>query len=282
VHQLLDVVRRAARAGALAALEEAERGGGEEAGRGSGGDVSLRGDLAAERAVVEELRRRLPSFKLVTEEAGELSFGEGGPVVVVDPLDGSRNYKRGIPFFATAVAAAHGPTVGDLAAAAVYAPLLGLEFYAERGRGAFLNGRRLAVRPSERPVVAVNATPKASFLPHALALALSAEGFVIRMLGAASLELALVASGGVDAYVDPWFAARVVDLAASLLIAREAGAVVRVEGRLGDPPLLTLGERLSVLAASSEELAARLDGVLKGALGFGFGEARASLLARGF
>lgn len=276
---LAEVVRRAARAGAQAALEEVERGGGEEVGKGRGGDVSLRGDLAAEQAVVEELKRWLPSFKLVTEEAGELVFGSGGPVVVVDPLDGSRNYRRGIPFFATAVAAALGPTLDDVAAAAVYAPLLNLEFYAERGKGAFLNGRRLTVKPGEQPVVAVNATPKASFLPHALALSLSTEGFVVRMLGAASLELAFVASGGLDAYVDPWFAVRVVDLAASLLVVREAGAFVRVEGKLGNPPLLSLGERMAVLAAASKELAAELEGAVSRALGFSFSEARSLLPA---
>jgi myo-inositol-1(or 4)-monophosphatase len=280
VQDLTEIVRRAARAGARAALEEVGHGGGEEAGRGKGGDVSLRGDLAAERAVVEELKRWLPSFKLVTEEAGELSFGQGGPVVVVDPLDGSRNYKRGIPFFATSVAAAVGPTIEDVVAAAVYAPLLDLEFYAERGNGAFLNGRKLSVKPSEQPVVAVNATPKAFFLPHLLALTLSTEGFVVRMLGAASLELAFVASGGVDAYLDPWFAVRVVDLAASLLVVRETGALVRVEGRLENPPLLSLDERMAVLAASTEELAAELDRAMSRALGFGFGEAHSILTAR--
>jgi len=280
VPDLTEIVRKAARAGARAALGEVGRGGGEEAGRGKGGDVSLRGDLAAEWAVVEELKRWLPSFKLVTEEAGELSFGQGGPVVVVDPLDGSRNYKRGIPFFSTAVAAAVGPTIDDVVAAAVYAPLLDLEFYAERGNGAFLNGRKLSVKPSEQPVVAVNATPKASFLPHSLALILSTEGFVVRMLGAASLELAFVASGGVDAYIDPWFAVRVVDLAASLLVVKEAGAFVKVEGRLGDPPLLSLDERMAVLAASAEELVAKLDRAMGKALGFGFSEARNFLMAR--
>ena len=250
----LDVARRAARAGALAAVRAMEEGSGaREAGLGRGGDVALEGDLAAERAVGEALEGELGSSTLVSEEAGELRRGSGGVTVVVDPVDGSRNYRLGIPLFATSVAVATGPTLSDVVAAAVYAPLLGLEMYAERGRGAYLNGRRVSVkRAGSELVVAVNSSPKASALPHALALLLAAEGVVLRNLGSACLELSLVAAGSLDAYVDPWFTTRVVDLAAALLLAREAGALVALRGRLAEEPLLSIDERLSLIAAAHE------------------------------
>jgi len=250
---LLRVVREAARAGGLAAVEARERGGLRAAGRGRGGDVSLEGDLAAERAVLEVIERGVGDFVVVSEEAGEVRRGEGRYTFVVDPIDGSRNYGLGIPLFATSVAAATGPTLDDVVAAAVYAPALGIELYAERGRGAYLNGRGLPLRrPSGEPVVSVNSTPKAGALPYALMLVLASRGAVLRNLGAASLELSLVAVGALDAYIDPWFVTRVVDAAAAILIAREAGAAVRVRGALGETPLLSVDERLAVVAAADE------------------------------
>lgn len=268
MHDLLSVVRAAARAGGSAAARLREEGGVEEVGQGSGGDVALRGDLIAEEAVVEVLKREVGSFKLISEEAGERSYGQSGPYFIVDPLDGSRNYRRGLPFFATSVAAAGGPSLSDILAGAVYAPMLGLEFYAERGRGAYLNGRRVLVAQDSEIVAAVNATPKAYFLPHMLALALSTRGVVIRALGAASLEIAGVAAGWLSAYIDPWFAVRVVDVAAALLLAAEAGAYVSVKGSLANPPLLSLRERLHVLVANSERTAELLKEVTVSALGF--------------
>ncbi len=265
---MLSIVRAAARAGGLAAVKFREEGGVEEAGRGSGGDVALKGDLIAEEAVMETLKREVESFKLISEEVGESSHGQGELYFIVDPLDGSRNYRRGLPFFATSVAVAEGPSLSDVLAGAVYAPMLGLEFYAERGRGAYINGRRVLVAQDSEVVAAVNATPKAHFLPHVLALALSTRGVVIRALGAASLEIAGVAAGWLSAYIDPWFAVRVVDVAAALLLAAEAGAYVSVKGSLANPPLLSLKERLHVMVANSERTAELLKEVAINALGF--------------
>lgn len=249
---LLNIVREAARAGGMAAERARSEGGLKEVKLGRGGDIALEGDLAAERAVVEVIESRLNCFTIVSEELGELSRG-GGVTFVVDPLDGSRNYKLGIPIFATSVAAAEGSSLDDVVAAAIYAPALNIEMYAERGRGAYLNGRRIRAQPtSERPVVSVNSTPKASALPCAVMLVLASRGAVVRNLGAASLELSLVAAGAMDAYVDPWFATRVVDVAAAVLLAREAGAVLQMRGRFSEVPQLSIDERVSLVAAADE------------------------------
>ena len=115
---------------------------------GHGGDDTTAIDQAAEDAVVERLAARGEDFVLVSEELGERAFGSGGARrVVVDPIDGSVNAKRGIPFFSFSLAVAEGPTMGDVTFGYVYDFGSGEEWTAERGGGAFLDGVRLG-RPA--------------------------------------------------------------------------------------------------------------------------------------
>uniref|UniRef100_A0A7C1T1A9 Inositol monophosphatase n=1 Tax=Thermofilum pendens TaxID=2269 RepID=A0A7C1T1A9_THEPE len=258
---VLTALREAARRAGEAALRVRERGhAGEVVGKGRGGDFTLRGDLEAERVAVDYLLSHLNCAAVVSEEMGEKVLGKEGYVLVIDPLDGSRNYKRGSPLFAVSIAAAVGRTLGDVVAGVVYAPAMGLEIYAAEGSGAYVNGRLLDARSGGdgEGLVFVGASPKASFLPYAYMLGLSARGFIVRSLGSASLELASVATGGADAYVDAWGTMRVVDIAAAYLVVREAGAWVSTEGFLGNPPLLSPNERLAIAAARTEQLGKKL------------------------
>ena len=119
--------------------------------RGEGGDDTTAIDQAAEDAVVERLVALRDDFVLVSEELGERVFGAGGATrVVVDPIDGSVNAKRGIPFFSFSLAVAEGPAMGDVTFGYVYDFGSGEEWTAERGGGAFLDGVRLgALRPKD-------------------------------------------------------------------------------------------------------------------------------------
>ena len=100
--------------------------------------------MIARLAQVEE------GFTLVSEELGEASYGSGGPWrVVVDPIDGSLNAKRGIPFFSLSIAVADGATMGDVCFGYVYDFGSGEEWTATRGGGAQLNGRALGARAAE-------------------------------------------------------------------------------------------------------------------------------------
>ena len=104
---------------------------------GEGGDDTTAIDAAAEDAVVARLEALEADFLLVSEELGERAFGAGGPLrVVVDPIDGSVNAKRGIPFFSLSLAVADGPTMGDVTFGYVYDFGSREEWVAERGRGA--------------------------------------------------------------------------------------------------------------------------------------------------
>ncbi len=117
-------------------------------GTGLGGDETTAVDEAAERAIVGRFAGSGESFRLVSEELGEKSFGDGtGPWVVLDPIDGSLNAKRGVPFFSVSVAIADGPTMADVRFASVYDFGAREEWTAERGRGAFLDGQPHSAQP---------------------------------------------------------------------------------------------------------------------------------------
>src|SRR5205085_643410 len=121
-------------------------------GHGLGGDDTTAIDAAAERAIVARLDATGADFTLVSEELGRrASQGGSALVVVLDPIDGSINAKRGIPFFSLSVAVADGPAMADVLFGYVYDFGSGEEWTAARGAGARLNGDPLgAVRPKER------------------------------------------------------------------------------------------------------------------------------------
>ena len=196
-------------------------------GQGEGGDDTTVIDRDAEAAVVarlEELHAGGVDFRLVSEELGERMFGsESKWVVVVDPIDGSLNAKRCLPFWCISLAFADGPTLDDVRFGYIRDFGTGEEWVAQRGLGATVDGRELGgTRPKERlGVVDLEATNAGLVADAAARL----DGHVgrIRVLGALALALCQLADGRVDgvATLKP---SRSVDLAAAALIVREAGA----------------------------------------------------------
>ena len=121
--------------------EERER----PVGQGEGGDVTAALDEAAETAALEALRARRRA--IVSEEIGD--HGDGRYTVVVDPIDGSQNAERGIPYFCLCVAVAEGDTVDDVFFGYVYDFGANEEWMATRGEGAFLNGEPILDGPRD-------------------------------------------------------------------------------------------------------------------------------------
>ncbi len=228
-------------------------------GTGMGGDDTTAIDAAVERAVVDRLTATGERFLLVSEELGEQDVGEPGRVrVVVDPIDGSLNAKRGIPFFSLSVAVADGPAMGDVCFAYVYDFGSGEEWTAERGGGASLNGESLGRdRPKhELEILAFEATLTSSVAEKAAQFV--GLAYRLRIMGSLALSLCHLAAGRVDG-VCSLKAARSVDIAAAQLLVRERGFAIDL---FEDPPFdcapLDVDARSRVVAAGTSELCQQL------------------------
>ncbi|MDQ3378834.1 MAG: D-fructose 1,6-bisphosphatase [Actinomycetota bacterium] len=223
--------------------------------RGQGGDDTTAIDQAAEDAVVARLLALEQDFVLVSEELGERTFGAGGTLrVVVDPIDGSINAKRGIPFFSFSLAVADGPTMGEVFFGYVYDFGTGEEWTAERGKGAFLGGAPLgAVEPKDPiEIVAFEGTTTKSVTERVPGMIGIAER--VRVMGSLALSLCHLAGGRVDAACC-LKEVRSVDIAAAQLLLRELGIAIEL---FDDPPFdsapLDLVTRSRVAAAATPEL----------------------------
>ena len=233
--------------------------------RGESGDDTTAIDQAAEDVIVARLSSAHADFVLVSEELGEHVFGEGGPTrLVVDPIDGSVNAKRGIPFFALSIAVADGPTMGDVHFAYVYDFGSGEEWIAERGNGAFLDGAPLGAQRPKDPVeiLSFEGTTTAAIADR-LGRMLDLAGRV-RVMGSLALSLCHLAAGRVDGVVS-LKPARSVDIAAAQLLVRECGLAIDL---FEDPPFesapLDLGMRSRVAAAGSVRVVEQLAAALRG------------------
>jgi len=248
--ELLETASLAAAAAAAVHRSQAGPGGIHwTAEKSSSSDFVSSVDIAAQQAALEVIRDRHPSHRTLAEEDGGDREGSAGgvPTWIVDPLDGTTNYLHGHPFYAASVAVwdAEGPLAG-----AVHAPVLGKRWEALRGGGATEDGRPLAVSATRDPrrfLVGTGFPFKAlhaldSYLAQLARVLRSTSG--IRRAGAASVDLAYVASGILDGFwelfLEPW------DVGAGILLITEAGGCVsRLEG---GPVDLATG---TVLAANS-------------------------------
>ena len=229
-------------------LSPAERR--EVTGQGAGGDPTTRIDRLAEDALIEAITAGAAEeggATVISEELGERDLGAPAPVVVVDPIDGSLNAKRGLPWFSSSIAIADGRRMSDVRAGFVHDFATGNVFTAEAGRGAWLNGVRLrAPTPDGLRVVALEGAAPARIGRIAPALD---EARRLRLIGSLALSLCATAAGWVDGMAG-LAEARTVDVAAGFLIAREAGVSVGFIDP-DDPALIGLGidQRFWVTAA---------------------------------
>jgi myo-inositol-1(or 4)-monophosphatase len=227
-------------------------------GRGKGGDMTVALDEAAERAVLAHLER--PGVRIVSEEIG--IKGDGAFTVVVDPIDGSHNAERAIPYFALSVAVAEGGTMDDVVFGFVYDFGANEEWTAIRGGGAFLNGDPLTGAPKEHvEFLSLEATRADLVLEELRKLAPLTDR--VRIMGAQAITFCHVAAGRTDAAVclKP---SRSVDLAACQLLVRERGFCIHaIDGpELGSIPL-DLSAPSRICAARTSELAEGIAAALR-------------------
>jgi myo-inositol-1(or 4)-monophosphatase len=231
-------------------------------GTGKGGDETTAIDDAVERGAIARLDALLDDYTLVSEEIGELTKGSGGPRLVLDPIDGSLNAKRGVPHFCLSLAVADGDTMKDVTYGYLYDFGSGEEWTARRGEGAWVNGERLGdVRPKdELELLAFEATLTSSIAEKAGAVVGVAHR--LRVMGSLALALCNLAAGRLDG-VCSLKGARSVDIAAAQLLIREVGLAIELfESPPFDDAPLDLDARSRVVAAANGELCARLAAAL--------------------
>lgn len=224
-------------------------------GDGEGGDETTAVDAAAERAILARLQG-IGGATIVTEEAGIL--GDGPTRIVVDPIDGSLNAKRGIPFFSVSIAVAEGETMDDVVFGYVFDFGSREEWVAKKGEGARLDGVALGdTRPKEEiEILSFEATLTSSVAEKAASVV--GLAYRLRIMGSLAVSLCHLAAGRVDA-VCSLKAARSVDIAAAQLLVREAGLAIDLPEAppFGEAPL-DLESRSRVVAAATPDLTERL------------------------
>jgi myo-inositol-1(or 4)-monophosphatase len=234
---------------------------------GAGGDRTLEIDALAEDAVFDELGRLADegaSFTAISEERGTVAYGDGPLRVVIDPIDGSVNAKRGLGHCAMSIAVADGPTVADLALAFVWDFGTRETFHALRGGGAFLDGCPVAPLVEERRtddgrlellcVETSDARRTAEVGP-----VLAEVAYRWRILGSIAVAMCQVATPRVDAMVNVT-RCRIVDAAAGALIVSESGGVVRFAA--GERVPLDLDQRTTLCATRTQGVMDRLSACL--------------------
>lgn len=188
-------------------------------------DYASEVDSMAEREIIRELKRAHPDYAILGEETGQT--GKGRYTFIVDPLDGTSNYLRGIPHFCVSIALVDN---GEPTDAVVYDPLRNELFTASRGNGAVLNDRRLRINgkrelPGAMLISGFAPRERQRIGPQLKAIEmLLTEAEDVRRTGSAALDLAWVAAGRADGYVEAGVKAW--DIAAGVLLVREAGGKV--------------------------------------------------------
>ena len=198
----------------------------EKIGKGAYGLSTSAIDKVAEDAVLDELDRLKEKLNVLSEEAGFIDRG-GDMTLVLDPVDGTHNAERGLPIYSTSMAIGK-DSMESTTFALVRDLVSGKTYHATKGKGAFMDGLRLHVRTFSEDDTLF--TVYLGINAHENAYKVASRGRRVRSLGAASLDMCIVASGAADLYYMNTKAKhaelRVVDIAASALILREAGGEV--------------------------------------------------------
>jgi len=210
-------------------------------------------DKIAEDVAIKLIKKSDMPVNILSEEAGFLDVG-AEYTFVLDPIDGTRNACRGIPFYSVSLGVGKSH-LNDIEYGIVKNIPTGDIFIAEKNHGAFFNNNRIAIPDVPAKELLSSLTLGKNFDELTISLAQKDK---IRSLGSASLEMCMVAIGALDFYVVGREYLRVIDIAASTLIVREAGGVVtNSNGEQLDMPL-NLDERTSVIAACNKQVVSQI------------------------
>ena len=222
-------------------------------GKGAGGDTTYYIDRRAEEIIIARLQDLRKPLTVISEEAGLVHLHGGGEIVLVDPIDGSRNAVAGLPFYGTSLAVAEGSTVGDVRCAYVLNLVSGDAFWAEKNQGTFSLGKRMHCQEGEKfSVIAYEApVPMSDLTPLAPLLAAALK---TRCMGATALDLAYLACGAISVFATA-APSRSFDFAGGCLLIKEAGGIVTdLQGNDLDGCELGIRKSTTLLAAGNADL----------------------------
>lgn len=195
-------------------------------GMGADGTPTKYIDKVAEDVIFEYLRDHEICANVISEEAGRCEISSGEGTVIVDPIDGTSNATRGIPYYALSIAR---EVNGQFEEAFIRDLAHHETFTAIHGRGAWLDGRSIRVSETRSLEEATVSLYGRRYHPESL-MGLGRKIRRWRLMGASALELAYVAAGRIDAFVDLRGSLRITDAAAGILICRESGGIVSGPG----------------------------------------------------
>ncbi len=222
-------------------------------GTGASGDKTYHIDKLAEDLILSGLNEAGEALTVVSEEIGIKDIRGGGKKMLIDPVDGSRNAVSGIPFYCTSIAVVDGSTIGDIELAYVVNLVNGDEFWAGRGKGAFLNGERINTQSDDIfYLVAYEAQMPAKDVTRIIPLL--SESRKTRCFGATALDLSYLAAGSISIFANPSLS-RSFDFAGGWLIVREAGGIFTdMEGNSIETVEVGLKKSSSLLVSGNDRL----------------------------
>ena len=226
-------------------------------GPGAGGDISRKIDLIAEQKVIDIVKQSRANPTIIGEECGTIEGKDSG-YIIMDAIDGTTNVTRAIPFNCCSLAYATDSTLSSVIDAAVIDIARGDLYYASKDKGAFLNGNKITVRKHENIkedeiIAGINISGVSQELLHSISPIITKLNH-IRIFGANALELCFLARGFLDMFMDFRDKIRPTDMAAAILIAREAGGLVLDKKGNALDSDISFGNRFSFVAVSDMKI----------------------------
>jgi myo-inositol-1(or 4)-monophosphatase len=225
----------------------------EAAGTGAAGDKTYGIDKLAEDIILSGLKKLNEPLTFISEEMGVTELRGGGTIVLVDPVDGSKNAVAGLPFYCTSIAVADGDTLGRVRLSYVVNLSNGDEFWAEKDSGGWLNGKLIRAQTDDMIRLACyEAQSPGKDIPRIMPLLSRASK--TRCLGATALDLSYLGAGASSVFVTPSLS-RSFDFAGGWLLVKEAGGIITdISGREIGGVRLGLERSSSLLAAGNRKL----------------------------
>jgi fructose-1,6-bisphosphatase/inositol monophosphatase family enzyme len=241
--------------------------------RGAGGDISMHIDVVAENIIINELKKNNIDILFISEEIGEQYIGDRQFILknkyklIVDPVDGSNNAVRGIPYSSASLAYAIGDRLEDVEMAVIINLYTRDLYWAIQGEGAYMNGNKIFVSDiniTQKSFFEIDVSKKDLIKNLEIFKKISKYPLKIRIMGSTALTLCQIASGSVDGFLNLRETSRIVDAAAGYLILKEAGGrFFSINGTNLDQELLSIKTKFPFVASNSN-----LEPFLKESLSF--------------